>query len=113
MNVLPEPHRAYKPTQIGGSALLSNEVSARAMICVRVRCTSGERWCAGCETRWGIVKKLGLGLKGSGSTGYLDTARVRQKWRAGGGGGRAERAYLEAKSIGAVRVVVETLDGPC
>lgn len=33
MNVLPEPHRAYSPTQIGGSARLSIAVSACAKGC--------------------------------------------------------------------------------
>ena len=41
MNVLPEPHRAYSPTQTGGSARLSIAASACARGCGHTRYKSG------------------------------------------------------------------------
>eukprot|EP00964_Phaeocystis_antarctica_P155067 scaffold124044_cov69-Phaeocystis_antarctica.AAC.2 len=48
MNVLPAPHRAYNPTQIGGSARSSIATSACARGCGR-RTTV----CSGCATGQG------------------------------------------------------------
>ena len=81
MNVLPAPHRAYSPTQMGGSARLSIAASA----CAR-----------GCKCMIG-ASGTGMGVRGSCSSSS--------------GGGAA--AHPVAKSVDAVRVIVQTLGGRC
>ena len=51
MKVLPEPHRAYSPTQIGGSARLSIVASACARGCGRRVVCSGRRVVYGGERK--------------------------------------------------------------